>query len=241
MAAEFGFWIFCCLGSLCILYCLFELHYFLRMCLCVILARFVKRKCHILETTTVSGICLTNDIDTLLYHMNNARYFRELDFARVDFYERTNLYRTIIAKGGSVFQGAATIRYRRFIRPFHRFQIISRIIYWDDQSVYMEHRFVSPADQFIHCIAICRQRIIDCSADEVMNELLSPKTAQLQASRNTLSSTVSLEHAIASTNVDQNMAENGQVRSKLKPDLPPEIQKWIEYNDLSSKNLRQNC
>ncbi|XP_065364630.1 protein THEM6 [Calliphora vicina] len=241
MASEIGFWLFCCLVTILLLYCLFELHYFLRMCLCVLLARFVKRKCHILETTTVSGICLTNDIDTLLYHMNNARYFRELDFARVDFYERTNLYRTILAKGGSVFQGAATIRYRRFIRPFHRFKIVSRIIYWDDQSVYMEHRFVRPSDQFIHCIAICRQRIIDCSADDVMAELLSPKTAQLQASRNTLSSTVTLDHAISSTNVDQNMAENGEVRTKLKPDLPVEIQKWIEYNDLSSKNLRQQC
>lgn len=62
--------------------------------------------------------------------MNNARYFRELDFARVDFYERTNLYRTILAKGGSVFQGAATIRYRRFIRPFHRFNIVSRVSHY---------------------------------------------------------------------------------------------------------------
>uniref|UniRef100_A0A1I8MM50 Protein THEM6 n=1 Tax=Musca domestica TaxID=7370 RepID=A0A1I8MM50_MUSDO len=241
MASEYGFWLICCLFSILLLYCLFELHYFLRMCLCVFLARFVKRKCHILETTTVSGICLTNDIDTLLYHMNNARYLRELDFARVDFYERTNLYRTIVAKGGSVFQGAATIRYRRFIRPFRRFKIASRIIYWDDQSVFMEHRFIRPSDQFIHCIAICRQRIVDCSAEDVMNELLSPKTAQLQASRNTLSSTVTLDHAIASTNVDQDMAENGQVHTKIKPDMPPEIQKWIEYNDLSSKNLRPTC
>lgn len=59
--------------------------------------------------------------------MNNARYLRELDFARVDFYERTDLYRTIKRKGGSVFQGAATIRYRRFIRPYHRFHIQSRV------------------------------------------------------------------------------------------------------------------
>lgn len=223
-----------------VLYALFELHYFLRMCLCVILARFVKRKCHILETTTVGGLCLTNDIDWLLYHMNNARYLRELDFARVDFYERTDLYRTIKRKGGSVFQGAATIRYRRFIRPYHRFHIQSRIIYWDDQSVYMEHRFVRPSDQFVHAIAICRQRIVDCSAEEVMNDLLAPKSMQLQASHNTVSSTVSLDNsAVTTTNLD--VAENGQTHVKLKPDVPPEIQKWIEYNDLSSKNLRSNC
>lgn len=75
----------------------------------------------------ILGICLTTDLDTLLYHMNNARYLRELDFARVDFYERTQLYKTIISKGGSVVQGAATIRYRRFIRPFTMFRITSRV------------------------------------------------------------------------------------------------------------------
>jgi len=28
---------------------------------------------------------------------------------------------------------------------------------------------------------------------------------------------------------------------KLKPSLPPELSKWIEYNDMSSKNLRSGC
>ncbi|XP_037936500.1 protein THEM6 [Teleopsis dalmanni] len=236
------YWCYICiffLTPIILLYILFELHYFLRMCLCVFLARFVKRKCHILETTIVSGICLTNDIDTLLYHMNNARYLRELDFARVDFYERTNLYRTIVAKGGSVYQGAATIRYRRFIRPFHRFHIKSSIVYWDNESVFMEHKFLRPSDQFVHCIAICRQRIIDCSAEDVMAELLAPKTAQIEALNNTVSSTISLENAIVTTNIDE--AERGQVRVKLKPDIPPEISKWMEYNDLSSKRLRKCC
>ncbi|XP_023158785.1 protein THEM6 isoform X2 [Ceratitis capitata] len=190
-----------------------------------------------------NGICLTNDIDWLLYHMNNARYLRELDFARADFYERTDLYRTIKAKGGSVVQGAATIRYRRFIRPYHRFQIQSRIIYWDDQSVYMEHRFLRPSDQFIHAIAICRQRIVDCSGEEVMNELLAPKSMQLQAYHNAASSTVSLDNSGVPTSPTTNcdVAENGQAHVRLKPDMPPEIQKWIEYNDISSKNLRSGC
>ena len=75
----------------------------------------------------VAGICLTSDIDVLLYHMNNARYLREVDFARIDFYQRTGLLSTIRAKGGGVVQGAATIRYRRFIRPFTIFRIDSRV------------------------------------------------------------------------------------------------------------------
>jgi len=75
----------------------------------------------------IQGICTTTDVDTLLYHMNNARYLRELDFARVDFYERTNLYREICSQGSGVVQGAATIRYRRFIKPLTIFKITSKV------------------------------------------------------------------------------------------------------------------
>ncbi|KAH8338026.1 hypothetical protein KR059_003045 [Drosophila kikkawai] len=264
-----------------VLYGLLELHYFLRMCLCVVLARFIKRRCHILDATTVNGLCLTNDVDTLLYHMNNARYFREMDFARVDFYERTNLYRTITGMGGSVFQGAATIRYRRFIRPFHRFNIVSRvssfyshikiyiymfpicnfqIIYWDDQSLFMEHRFVRPSDRFVHCIAICRQRVIDVSMEAVMTELL-PRTSSngFRATATTpvlpLTSGTRDQGGISNPALDTSLAENGHGTptaatagaaasahcAKLKPSLPPELGKWIEYNDMSSKNLRSGC
>lgn len=43
------------LGVLVALYALFELHYFLRMCLCVVAARYIKKRMHILETATVTG------------------------------------------------------------------------------------------------------------------------------------------------------------------------------------------
>lgn len=75
----------------------------------------------------IAGACITTDLDTLLYHMNNARYLRELDFARVDFYERTGLYKRIREKGGAVVQGACTIRYRRFVRPFSVFKITTKV------------------------------------------------------------------------------------------------------------------
>lgn len=74
-----------------------------------------------------AGVCLTSDIDLLLFHMNNARYLRELDFARADFYKRTGLFLKIKSKGGAVVQGAATIRYRKFIRPFTIFKVQSKV------------------------------------------------------------------------------------------------------------------
>uniref|UniRef100_A0A182IQ57 Protein THEM6 n=1 Tax=Anopheles atroparvus TaxID=41427 RepID=A0A182IQ57_ANOAO len=229
------------LGVLVALYALFELHYFLRMCLCVLSARFLKKRMHILDTSSVVGLCLTNDIDTLLYHMNNARYLREIDFARVDFYERTSLYRTIRSKGGSVVQGATTIRYRRFIRPFTRFTITSRIVYWDNQSIFMEHRFVGGTDGFIHCIALCRQRVMQCSVDDVMAALLKSgiglQTAVVGPKKPPVTS--STEYLDRAENGASGVA--GEPASLSKPDLPPEVAKWLEWNEISSACLRGEC
>ncbi|XP_055608296.1 protein THEM6 [Uranotaenia lowii] len=246
------------LGVVVALYAFFELHYFLRMCLCVIAARFVKKRIYILETTVVTGLCLTNDIDTLLYHMNNARYLREIDFARVDFYERTHLYRTIRAKGGSVVQGATTIRYRRFIRPFTRFRISSKIVYWDKQSIFMEHRFLGCQDGFVHCIALCRQRVIECSVEDVMATLLkntacattTSSTECLERLENggTALSMTPIPSPIVSVGASGNGGGNGNGNggdrdyvNKLKPELPLEIAKWLEWNEMSSATLRSEC
>jgi hypothetical protein len=50
-------WSFLCVVILVIflLHCFFEVHYFLRMCLCVIMARFTKKKAYILDQTTFGG------------------------------------------------------------------------------------------------------------------------------------------------------------------------------------------
>uniref|UniRef100_A0A182QE26 Protein THEM6 n=1 Tax=Anopheles farauti TaxID=69004 RepID=A0A182QE26_9DIPT len=238
------------LGLLVALYGLFELHYFLRMCLCVVTARYLKKRMHILDTGTVVGLCLTNDIDTLLYHMNNARYLREIDFARVDFYERTALYRTIRSKGGSVVQGATTIRYRRFIRPFTRFTISSRIVYWDNQSIFMEHRFLGVADGFIHCIALCRQRVMQCSVEDVMATLLKSGISLQQQQQQQQQGTAGKKQPSTMTSSTEFLekVETGAVggtipdtASLAKPDLPPEVAKWLEWNDISSASLRSEC
>ncbi|XP_044728736.1 protein THEM6 [Chrysoperla carnea] len=197
-----------------LIYVSLEFHYFLRMAICVILAKFFKRKVHILQETKIKGICLTTDIDTLLYHMNNARYLREIDFARVDFYERTKLYQTIRSKGGAIVQGACTIRYRRFIRPFTTYDLTTKLIYWDDKSFYFEHRFIS--NDFVRAIAICRQRLINCNTDDIMAYLMStdgmPKGVDIEATVRT-----------------------------TKPEMPLEVMKWNESNEISSANLRNGC
>lgn len=191
-----------------VLYMCLEFHYFIRVTLCVLLARFCKKRIHILQETSVKGICITTDIDTLLYHMNNARFMRELDFARIDFYERTGLYKTIRKKGGSLAVGATTVRYRRFVKLFHRYIITSKIIYWDDQSIYMEHRFITPKDNFVNAIVTARTRLINCNAEDIMKDLIAPPDGDIEMAK------------------------------KTKPEMPPDLEKWLEFNAMSSAKLR---
>ncbi|XP_068906385.1 protein THEM6-like [Tenebrio molitor] len=200
----FGFLIFILFA-----YSFLEIHYFLRASLCVILARISKKKTHLLSETLIKGICLTSDIDSMLTHMNNARFLRELDFAKIDFYERTGLYKCIKKHGGSLVLGASTIRYRRFIKLFNRYLITTKIVYWDEQSIYMEHRFLTPSDMFINAIVLCRTRLTNCNAENVINDLL--------------------------VNYSGDDVENNK---KEKPELTPDLAKWIESNEISSATLR---
>lgn len=55
-----------------------------------------------------SGLCTTQDVDIFIRHMNNARYVRELDFARFHYYGLTGIYGKVKARGGGAVQGASS-------------------------------------------------------------------------------------------------------------------------------------
>lgn len=74
-----------------------------------------------------SGICLPTDLDILMDHMNNARFIRESDFAKMDFYQRTGLLRKIRSCGGHILLGATTIRYRKLIKLFSTYYITTKV------------------------------------------------------------------------------------------------------------------
>lgn len=86
-----------------------------------------------------------------------------------------------------------------------------QILFWDEQYIYMEHRFISPIDNFVNAIVMCRTRLTNCNAEEVIDDLLV-------------------------NYVGNDVEKNGNKGEK--PEMPPELVKWIESNDISSANLR---
>lgn len=76
----------------------------------------------------------------------------------------------------------------------------------------MEHRFTTPKDNFVNAVVLSKTRLINCKVDDVMAELLSPSVAD---------------------------AEGGDV--KKKPEVPEDVAKWIESNEISSAKLKAAC
>lgn len=119
----------------------------------------------------IAGICTTKDVDQMLNHMNNARYFREVDFSRIDFYIRSGLYDVVRSQKGQILLGACNVRFRRYIGLFMTFKITTKIVYWNEDNIFIEHKFIGK-NGFVHCTLLCQQRMVNCSGDIVMDILL---------------------------------------------------------------------
>uniref|UniRef100_A0A1Q3FNZ1 Protein THEM6 n=1 Tax=Culex tarsalis TaxID=7177 RepID=A0A1Q3FNZ1_CULTA len=135
----------------------FDVNYFVRFITTMLSVHIFLPKKKLTETVTSYGICTTQDIDVFLDHMNNVRFLRELDFARYDWFGRTRFWSILRSRGGATVQGATTIRYRRMIGLFRPFRVETRLVWWDERSLFLEHRFVTLTDGFVRAVAISRQ------------------------------------------------------------------------------------
>lgn len=86
--------------------------------------------------------CWPSDLDVLL-HMNNGKYLSIMDLARLDLMIRSGLYREVAKRGWYPVVVAETIRFRKSIAPFARFDIESSVIGWDEKVVILQQNFYS--------------------------------------------------------------------------------------------------
>lgn len=102
--------------------------------------------------------------------MNNARFVRDLDFARFHFYDRSGLYDEMVKRKSDALQAATNIRYRRVIPIFTFYKIVTQVIYWDEKSIYVEQKFITN-DGFIRAIVLSKQTMVKTNVEDVMKSL----------------------------------------------------------------------
>ncbi|KAH0535706.1 protein THEM6 [Cotesia glomerata] len=149
----------CTMTIIAILYILFDVNYFLRIAFTIGWGRLFQKKKKVFEKTTIYGICTSQDVDIFLKHMNNARYLRELDFARFHYYDRSGIYGEVSRRGGGAVQGASSTRYRRALPIFTPYKVTTQLIYWDEKNFYLEHEFISLSDNFVRAVVLSKQTV----------------------------------------------------------------------------------
>eukprot|EP00095_Tigriopus_kingsejongensis_P007996 maker-scaffold269_size230758-snap-gene-1.30 protein:Tk07996 transcript:maker-scaffold269_size230758-snap-gene-1.30-mRNA-1 annotation:"AGAP003487-PA" len=158
-------WLYHSLGIVtgsCVLFASFDVFYFVRVA-CFRIRSVFETPITPADESQISSYCGPNDVD-IFFHMNNARYMREMDFGRYDFFFRSGLAKYLNNHPKVVVvQQASMVRYRRSINFFMRFNLLTKLVWFDERALYFEQRFVSKSDNFVRAVAISKSTFVNCT------------------------------------------------------------------------------
>jgi len=153
-----------------LLYFALDVHYFIRVAVTVVGAKFLRKKITITDPSEIYGVVLPSDTDFMMTHMNNSRYLREYDFARFDHATRTGLIE-VLKRGGNFPVSAATIRYRLPAMLFSPYKIVTQPVYWDSKFIYLDQRLVTLKDGIVRSVGYTKIACVKFDGEEEIKKL----------------------------------------------------------------------
>ncbi len=100
----------------------------------------VRPRLGVLDECRVKLRVWPNDLDVNL-HMNNSRYLLAMDLGRWDYGLRAGVLQPAFRKRWFPVVGSETLRFRRALDPFQRFELATRVVGWDEKWWWFEQRF----------------------------------------------------------------------------------------------------
>src|SRR5262245_54315414 len=104
------------------------------------------------DESRVAFLVLPTDCD-INFHMNNGRYLAFMDLGRLHMLAQVGLLRIMVRKRWMPVLAAAEIQFIRQLAPFQKFDLVSRVVTWDEKYAYMEQRFESNGTLCAHAFA----------------------------------------------------------------------------------------
>ncbi len=92
------------------------------------------------EESRIAFCVWPTDCDLNL-HMNNGRYLTFMDLGRVHLTAQSGLLREALRRRWMPVLAAAEITYIRSLKPFQRFDLVTRLLTWDEKYIYLEQAF----------------------------------------------------------------------------------------------------
>lgn len=110
--------------------------------------------------------CWPHDVDGFL-EMNNGRILTILDLGRTVLARRVGLLKALRDNRWGLTMAGVSVRYRRRIRPFEKFTVVSRAVGWDGRFFYL--------DQSIWVGEVCAVQALYRSAVTDKNGIVDPQ------------------------------------------------------------------
>ncbi|GII98053.1 YbgC/YbaW family acyl-CoA thioester hydrolase [Sediminihabitans luteus] len=95
---------------------------------------------HVLDPSVTRMRVHPGDLDFYM-HVNNGTYLQMMDVARSNFLADLGAFALLKERGWYPVVAASTMKYRRSLKLWDRFEITTRVLGWDDRVVYLEQVF----------------------------------------------------------------------------------------------------
>ncbi|MCF8043675.1 MAG: thioesterase family protein [Desulfarculaceae bacterium] len=107
----------------------------------VALAALARPPLKLGDTSRINLRVWPGDLDLYL-HMNNGRYLSLMDLGRLDLIIRVGMLRMMRRQGWRPLLAAATTRFWRSLKPFNRFAMETKVVWWDEKWIYLEQEMI---------------------------------------------------------------------------------------------------
>jgi hypothetical protein len=121
----------------------------------LILASFFRSRLSLVDENVLRLRVLPNDVDVT--RLSSDRYLALMDLGRINILLRARLFWTLVRNRWIPIARVVTIRYRYPPKMFQRFELRSRVVYWDAEWAWTEHRFERKV-AFMGADGTCRSR-----------------------------------------------------------------------------------
>ena len=118
---------------------------FLRLLWLKLVSRF-RPRCPPFGPVRTPFRVLPSDLD-VLRHVNNGVYFSLMDLARIDLITRSGLLPKLEARGWFPVVAAESMRFRKALTLFQRFEIETTVVGRDEKAIYVHQRVLRGDDE----------------------------------------------------------------------------------------------
>jgi len=103
-------------------------------------ASWFEPRIGVLDESRVRLRVWPNDLDINL-HLTNSRYLLAMDLGRWHYGARVGMWREMFRRRWFPLIGTQTLRFRKGLEPFQRYELRTRIVAWDEKWCWFEQRF----------------------------------------------------------------------------------------------------